>query len=467
MSENIYQAIYKFAPDNIKSVANNIFKPSYLRNLEIIKRKPKYISKLSLKDAIELIENTSDLNFLADLITSNDKRLKFNKAIRKHKRYNQAKRVAIHRSHPYKDIKKTELFEFIKLDIIDNFNKGNNSYKLNIGNNSYENLITFLRNLPTDQKSYWYEKIYNNLKEYIFTGELEIDILTQRDINLNYDNFINDSLKPYNEIYKINHITAGTLNQILSYYTKINLPLAKVVKENSLKLDLALVDDLDDDSLLELISTQSSVQLFEKGLVKDSRLLLPIISDINPGTRCKLAAFTQDPEVFEALLEGMYYRSKFITCDIGKYIDQFPEMSTKAKIIVLSHCSKREFTDFLNNRYINKSNEDEIKTIIDSFILGQEDKQYGWYISSIEEFIQTFSEAYLSDLTKAGIYHLLEIIDNKIPLLLADEGNVGKLSIDMITKEIGSDEIIWDNLIRLSKDWNGNLNSLIMMVKKL
>jgi hypothetical protein len=37
----------------------------------------------------------------------------------------------------------------------------------------------------------------------------------------------------------------------------------------------------------------------------------------------------------------------------------------------------------------------------------------------------------------------------------------------MITKEIGSDEIIWDNLIRLSKDWNGNLNSLIMMVKKL
>jgi hypothetical protein len=62
---------------------------------------------------------------------------------------------------------------------------------------------------------------------------------------------------------------------------------------------------------------------------------------------------------------------------------------------------------------------------------------------------------------------MLEVIDNKIPLLLADEGNVGKLSIDMITKEIGSDEIIWDNLIRLSKDWNGNLNSLIMMVKKL
>jgi len=467
MSENIYQAIYKFAPDNIKSVANNIYKPNYLRNLEIIKRKPKYISKLTLKDAIELIENTSDLSFLADLIISNDKRLKFNKAIRKHKRYNQAKRVSLLRNHPYKDIRKTELFEFIKLDIIDNFNKGNGGYKLNIGNNSYENLITFLRNLPKDEKSFWYEKIYNNLKEYIFTGEIELDILTQKDINLNYNDFINDSLKPFDDIYKINHITSGTLNQIISFYTKVNLPIAKIVKVNNLKLDLALVDDLDDDALLELISTHSSIQLFEKGLIKDSRLLLPIISDINAGTRCKLAAFTQDPEVFEALLDGMYYRSKFITNDIDKYIDLFPEMSTKAKIIVLSHCSKREFIDYLNNRYINKSNEDEIKKIIDSFILGQEDKQFGWYISSIEEFIQTFSEAYLSDVIKAGIYHLLEVIENKVPLLLSDEGNVGKLTIDTITREIGTDETIWDNLIRLSKDWNGNLNSLIMMVKKL
>ena len=44
---------------------------------------------------------------------------------------------------------------------------------------------------------------------------------------------------------------------------------------------------------------------------------------------------------------------------------------------------------------------------------------------------------------------------------------VGKKTIDIITEVIGEDATLWDNLLRLSGQWSGNLYSLINAAQKL
>lgn len=468
MSDFKYEAIYKFAPDAIKLVANKILRPPYLINLDIVSRKPKYISKIVLKDALELLEKTNDSKLLASFINVNDKRLKFRKALIKHKRYNQAKRLTLTMDHPWKNYKDDELFDIIKDEINESKNNNNNnSNKLNIGNSSYEKLITFLRSRSPIDKNFWYKKIYHNFKDLIFTGEIEIDVMINNDIGIKIEELLNDRIVPEVDYYKINHITSSTLNQMLSYYDHINLPLAKIIKSNNLKVDLSLIDHIDDDSANELLGTQASIQLFENGLIKDINLLLPIIADLTHSTRGRLAMYADNPLVFEALVDGMYYRSKYITNDIGNYLDSVPDMTTNALIICLSHCSGKELKDFFNNKYINKVTSNNIKLIIDGYYNGLIETQKGWYVNSIDEFINIIGDTYLTEEIRIGIEYLIEKSENNIPTILSNSGNIGKLAIEKIISEIGSNETSWDNLLRLAKDWNGNLETLIEMIKKI
>ena len=57
--------------------------------------------------------------------------------------------------------------------------------------------------------------------------------------------------------------------------------------------------------------------------------------------------------------------------------------------------------------------------------------------------------------------------DNLVQILLNDQGLVGKKTIEIITEVIGEDATLWDNLLRLSGQWSGNLYSLINAAQKL
>ena len=232
-------------------------------------------------------------------------------------------------------------------------------------------------------------------------------------------------------------------------------------------MDLDNIDSIDEESVEHLLSTQSSVQLFEKGYVKDYKLLLPVIADLNVATRIRLARVAIDSTITSHLIKDLYYRSRLGASDINELLDIVPDLDTETKIICLSHCSPYEFSDFLRGKYLNSLNPGELPIIIDSYYKGLADTKYGFYINKEEDFIKSIGQSQPSENVLEGVEHLFLNKDNLVQILLNDQGLVGKRAVEKITETLGEDATLWDNLLRLSAQWSGNLYSLINAAQRL
>jgi hypothetical protein len=466
MTESAYSAVNKHGSEKIVAVLNNFIRPLYLINQDIIANKPKYITKLPLVEAIEVVEKCKDLNLLAKIISVNDKRLKLGKAINKHKRVHQARRLVLLNNHPWlgKSIKEVEEI------ILEPGNLPEQRYmnlsKITFGNHYYELLITYLRSLPEKEKAHAYERAFIKFKDIFFTGEIEIDIkaslvngISLNDLN---NDILNEGDKP-----SISELSASELTRILSFYRDITKPIAQIETDSNIKLDLDNIDSIDEESVEHLLSTQSSVQLFEKGYVKDYKLLLPVIADLNVATRIRLARVVIDSTITSHLIKDLYYRSRLGASDINELLDIVPDLDIETKIICLSHCSPYEFSDFLRGKYLNSLNPGELPIIIDSYYKGLADTKYGFYINKEEDFIKAIGQSQPSENVIEGIEHLFLNKDNLVQILLNDLGLVGKRAVEKITETLGEDTTLWDNLLRLSGQWSGNLYSLINAAQRL
>lgn len=466
MTESAYNAVNKHGSDKIVNVLNNFIRPLYLINSDIISNKPKYITKLPLVEAIEVVQKCKDLSILAKIISVNDKRLKLGKAINKHKRVHQARRLLLSNNHPWLNKSMKEVEEII-------LEPGNlpeqrylNSTKITFGNHYYELLITYLRSLPDKEKAYAYKRAHSKFKDIFFTGEIEIDIKAALVngislFDLNNDNLIEDNKS------SITELSASELNRILTYYSDITKPLATLATEGGLKLDLDNIDSIDEESITHLLSTQSSVQLFEKGYIKDYKLLLPVIADLNTQTKVRLARVVIDSNITTHLIKDLFYRSRLGASDLNELLEIIPDLDTETRIVCLSHCSPYEFTDFLRGKYLNTLRTGELPIIIDAYYNGLADSKYGFYIHKEEDFIRSIGNCQPNDKINEGIKHLFLNKDNMVQILLNDQGLVGKKTIETITEVIGEDATLWDNLLRLSGQWSGNLYSLINAAQKL
>ena len=466
MTESAYNAVNKHGSDKIVNVLNNFIRPLYLINQDIISNKPKYITKLPLVEAIEVVQRCKDLNILAKIISVNDKRLKLGKAINKHKRVHQAKRLLLSNNHPWlnKSIKEVEEI------ILEPGNLPEQRYlalsKITFGNHYYELLITYLRSLPDNEKAYAYERAYSKFKDIFFTGEIEIDIKASLVNGMSLNDLNNDILNEGDKS-SITELSASELTRILSYYSDITKPLATLATDGGIKLDLDNIDSIDEESITHLISTQSSVQLFEKGYVKDYKLLLPVIADLNTQTKVRLARVVTDSSITAHLIKDLFYRSRLGASDLNELLDIVPDLDTETKIVCLSYCSPYEFSDFLRGKYLNTLKAGELPIIIEAYYNGLADSKYGFYIHKEEDLIRSLGNCQPNDNINEGIEHLFLNKDNLVQILLNDQGMVGKKTIDIITEVIGEDATLWDNLLRLSGQWSGNLYSLINAAQKL
>jgi hypothetical protein len=116
---------------------------------------------------------------------------------------------------------------------------------------------------------------------------------------------------------------------------------------------------------------------------------------------------------------------------------------------------------------LNSLNPGELPIIIDSYYKGLADTKYGFYINKEEDFIKAIGQSQPSENVIEGIEHLFLNKDNLVQILLNDLGLVGKRAVEKITETLGEDTTLWDNLLRLSGQWSGNLYSLINAAQRL
>lgn len=453
-----YPAVVKYAPASVTKVADDVLRPEVSRDLISVSARPATIKKVVAGRIPEVIAAVRDVDLLVKLIDTTDRRVVTRTSLARHPKFERAEHFRVLRDHPWKA---HSLAEVDALLFEERTPRG-------FARDTVVRLVTWCRALPPEMKIEAYSKvIMREENQRLLVPELVIDIAAGRvpglDLASVFPTHAFDAEKPL----RIQRIERGQMNRALSTYDTLDLALAKVITENQLQVPLRALDRVTDDAVDHLLRTSSAVELVEQGVVTDPARIRAVIEHLPVETRGRLARQVSDPDLVSALIDGLTHQTKPNAGDLSDLLDRIPDLPFEARRVALSHANSFELRDFFNGRYLNTPRPGEVSAIVDLILDSQQDGAERWYHSSLAMTIVVLGQCAPSSVVVEGIERLLDTYPGVAAKLLQDEGLVGRMAVQRISRHIGETPAVWDMLLRLASDWAGTFDELIATAKLL
>ena len=447
------QALYRFAPNSVLTAIHTAAEPVKVAEVRRVRARPNAIKKLKAKDAVALIQNIGDPAMLNAVVASGDTRKATLIAVVQHPLWPRAQALV----RPVDP----ELAHSLHLD------RPRLVAEAVVRKDRHNGLVGWVLALPDHEKadaialvlSTWMEMGGNRTSAPLpdpFTSlALEVVIgrvpgldpasmrqlfrdLGRADVTINYD-------------------------RALSELHSLDVFCVSMLLDECLALPYDTVDRLTDDVVRHLKGVPTQLpMLVKRGYVSDSDEIARLCDGMAGAQLRAVLQASRDTRVAEAVIPRLRYGGGAPSLPAMYAIDEIPNLSTEARLIVLSNANHTELRHFLLGRAVNVPRPGE------GTLLARAMLDWPAFYTPIELVTRLFGSVE-PGATNAPVSEMLEVLVPYVPArsVLQHGNELGRLGVAYIETVCGTDQAAWTNLTRLAPEWDGDVSSLAHTSKML